>query len=84
MEARPRARPVWGQEGLYEYKLRTVLNQSRKEWIGSRRAPTPEQAQQPEEQEAEEEAEEQDEQGDGEAADDAEDDEEQQDGDDDS
>lgn len=33
---------VWGQEGLYEYKLRAALGQTRREWIGNRRAPTPE------------------------------------------
>lgn len=32
---------IWGPEGLYEYKLRTVLGQSRKDWIASRRPPTP-------------------------------------------
>ncbi|SPO29425.1 uncharacterized protein UTRI_04847_B [Ustilago trichophora] len=45
---------VWGQEGLYEYKLRSALGQSRKDWIGSRRPPTPEQEEQTEEQAAEE------------------------------
>ncbi|KAJ1023192.1 hypothetical protein NDA16_003345 [Ustilago loliicola] len=50
---------VWGQEGLYEYKLRSALGQSRKDWIGSRWPPTPEKEAQAEEQqqEAEEEAE---------------------------
>ena len=33
---------IWGQEGLYEYQLRTALGQSRSDWIGSRRPPTPE------------------------------------------
>ena len=50
---------VWGKEGLYEYKLRSALGQSRKEWIGSRRPPTPEQEEEAEveEQEAEQEGE---------------------------
>lgn len=51
---------VWGQEGLYEYKLRTALGQSRKDWIGSRRPPTPEQEEQAEEQDAEQDVEDQD------------------------
>lgn len=50
---------VWGQEGLYEYKLRSALGQSRKDWVGSRPPPTPEKGPEEEEQhEAEEEAEE--------------------------
>ncbi|EST04609.1 INO80 complex subunit B-like conserved region [Kalmanozyma brasiliensis GHG001] len=75
---------VWGREGLYEYKLRTVLNQSRRDWIGSRKAPTPEQETQPEDVEAADDAEEQDDEGDEDAADDAEDDQDQDDDDDDS
>ncbi|CBQ68636.1 conserved hypothetical protein [Sporisorium reilianum SRZ2] len=70
---------VWGHEGLYEYQLRTVLGQSRKDWIGSRRPPTPEQEEQPHEEEdaeaeGEGEGEQQEEDQDEEAADDAEDD----------
>ncbi|SPO28450.1 uncharacterized protein UTRI_04847 [Ustilago trichophora] len=45
---------VWGQEGLYEYKFRSALGQSRKVWIGSKRPPTPEQQQLPEEQQVDE------------------------------
>lgn len=68
---------VWGQEGLYEYKLRSALGQTRKEWIGSRRAPTPKVEEQPEEKEQQEEHEEQEEEeaeaeGDHEEADEAE------------
>ncbi|GAC99701.1 hypothetical protein PHSY_007304 [Pseudozyma hubeiensis SY62] len=74
---------VWGQEGLYEYKLRTVLGQSRQDWIGSRRQPTIEQQQETEEQdaevEAEAEADEQDDDAEDEVAEDAEGDQDEQD-----
>ncbi|CDW99781.1 hypothetical protein [Sporisorium scitamineum] len=69
---------IWGPEGLYEYQLRTVLGQSRNDWIGSRRPPTPQQEEQPQEEdaqaEAEVEGEQQEEYQSVEAADDAEDD----------
>ncbi|SPC62966.1 uncharacterized protein UHOD_06078 [Ustilago sp. UG-2017b] len=71
---------LWGQEGLYEYKLRTALGQSRKDWIGSRRPPTPEKEQEAEAEEQEEDAEEEKDAND--AADDAEENKEEEGGDD--
>lgn len=44
---------VWGQEGLYEYKLRAAFGQSRKDWLGSRPAPAAKEKESPAAQEAE-------------------------------